>query len=60
MPIGAAHRWRAHLLLFWAVQGSGRMENGLLGIVEELRDVLQVFGGALVKNRSTQFVIGSG
>lgn len=41
-------RSRAHLLLFWAVQGSRRMENSLLGVVEELRDVLQVFGWALM------------
>lgn len=47
----------AHLLLFWAVQGPCRMKNSLLGIVEELRDVLQVFGGALMKNESARFII---
>lgn len=40
-----------HLLLLWAVQGSGRMENSFLSVVKQLRDVLQVFGRALRKRR---------
>lgn len=44
--------YRPHLLFLWAVQGSCRVENSLLGVVEQLRDVLQVFGRALRKKRA--------
>lgn len=40
---------KTHLLLFWAVQGSCRVENSLLCIVEELRNVLQILGRTLRK-----------
>lgn len=37
----------AHLLLLRAIQGSCWVENSLLGVIEQLRDVLQVFSRAL-------------
>ena len=45
---------RAHLLLLWAVQGSSRVEHGLLGVIEELRNVLQVFSRTL---RSEKMIV---
>lgn len=42
----------SHLLFFWAIQGSCRVKNSFLGIVEKFRDVLQVFGRALKKNKA--------
>lgn len=33
-----------HLLLLWAIEGSCGVQHSLLGIVEQLGDVLQVLG----------------
>lgn len=41
-----------HLLLLWTVEGACWVENSLLGVVEQLGDVLQVFGRALGEQRT--------
>lgn len=44
----------SYLLLFWVVEGSSGVQHSFLGIVEELRDVLEVLGRALGIQRKRQ------
>lgn len=44
----------AHLLLLWVVERGSGVQHGFLGVVEELRDVLEVLGRALGSQRKRQ------
>lgn len=44
----------SYLLLLWVVEGCGGVQHSFLGIVEELRDVLEVLGRALGIQRKRQ------
>lgn len=44
----------SYLLLLWVIEGGGGVQHSFLGIVEELRDVLEVLGRTLGIQRKRQ------